>query len=143
MKVFVGTLLSSIKQVTASYVFDEEHGIALHSMQVNQASSRGEGEVSWFSSMCGGTLGYIFKLHWGWPFKTSVCSAKTGLLSRYERILRNLFEAWQGNKNALQCQSGDPGSLSTCHRDNGIPINFQEESGIVTFWNTEIRMCLE
>ena len=101
MKVFVGTLLSSIKQVTASYVFDEEHGIALHAMQGNRASSRSEGEVSWFFSICSVTLVYILELHWGWPFKTSVCSAKTGLLSRYERILTNLFEDWQGNKDAL------------------------------------------
>ena len=29
-------------------MFDWEHGIVLHAMQGNQASSVGEGEVSWF-----------------------------------------------------------------------------------------------
>ena len=28
---------------------------------------------------------------------------------------------------------GDQASLSSFHRDIGIPINFQEESGLVTF----------
>ena len=28
---------------------------------------------------------------------------------------------------------GDPGSLFSCHRDIGIPINFQEKSGIFNF----------
>ena len=35
-------------------MFDGEHGIALHAMQGNQASSHGEGEVSWF----------FFELQW-------------------------------------------------------------------------------
>ena len=37
-------------------------------------------------------LAYILELRRGWPFKTSVCSAKSGLLSRYETHLRSLFE---------------------------------------------------
>ena len=44
--VFLGTLWSSIKQVKAPYMFDGEHRNALHAMQGNRASSRGEGEVS-------------------------------------------------------------------------------------------------
>ena len=44
-----------------------------------------------------------------------------------------LHKAWQGNRDASRCEVGDPVSLSSCHRDIGIPINFQEESGIVTF----------
>ena len=51
----------------------------------------------------------------------------------FEVHLRNLFEAWQANRDASQGEAGDPGSLSRCHSDIGIPINFQEESGIVTF----------
>ena len=42
--VFLGTLWSSIKQIEAPYVFDWEHGIALHKMQGNRSSSHGEGE---------------------------------------------------------------------------------------------------
>ena len=38
---------------------------------------------------------------------------------------------------------GDQVSLSSFHRDNGIPINFQEESSLVTFWNLEIHRPLK
>ena len=34
---------------------------------------------------------------------------------------------------------GDQSSLSSFHRDIGIPINFQEESGLGTFLSTELR----
>ena len=55
-------------------MFYGEHGIALHAMQGNPASSRREGEVSWFSSSCGGNLRYILELLQGWPFTSLVCS---------------------------------------------------------------------
>ena len=41
--VFLGSLWSSIKEVNAPFMFEGEHGIALHAMQGNRASSRGEG----------------------------------------------------------------------------------------------------
>ena len=56
-----------------------------------------------------------------------------GLLSSYEGHLKNLFKAWQGNRDVSRGEAGDPASLSSCHRDIVIPINFQEESGIDTF----------
>ena len=71
-------------------MFDWEHQIALHSMQGNRASYRGEGEVSLVFSNCGRNLGYILEFRWGWPFGTRVCSAKSGLLSSYHGHLRNL-----------------------------------------------------
>ena len=71
-------------------MFDWEHGIALHAMQGNRASSHGEGEVSWVFSSCGRNLGYIFELQRGWPLENRVCSVKSGLLSSYEGHLRNL-----------------------------------------------------
>ena len=43
MKVFLGTLWSSIKEVKAPFVFDVEHRIALYVMQLNRASSHSEG----------------------------------------------------------------------------------------------------
>ena len=57
----------------------------------------------------------------------------SGLLPSYEGHLRNLLEAWQGNRATSQSEAGDPVSLSHCQRDIGIPINLQEESGIITF----------
>ena len=38
---------------------------------------------------------------------------------------------------------GDRAFLSSFHRDIGIGINFQEESGLVPFGNTELRGSLE
>ena len=122
-------------------MFDWEHGIALPAMQGNWASSHGEGEVSWFSSSCSGNLGYILELWQGWPFKTCVCSATSGLLSSYEGHLRNLHEAWHGNADASRGEAGDGKSLSNFHSDIGIPINFQQESGIITFEALN-SMCL-
>ena len=101
-------------------------------MQGNRASSFGEGEVSWFSRVVAGNR-YILELLRGWPFKTLVCSVTSGLLSSYKGHLRNLFEAWQGNRDASRGEAGDPGPLSSCHNDIGIPIHSQEESSIVTF----------
>ena len=57
----------------------------------------------------------------------------SGLLYSYEGYLRNLLEAWQGNTDASRGEAGEPGSLSSCHSDIGIPINFQQELGIVIF----------
>ena len=59
-------------------------------MQGNQASSPGEGYVSWDFSSCGGNLGYILELQRVWSFETSLCSAKSGLLSSYDGHLMNL-----------------------------------------------------
>ena len=38
-------------------MFDWENAIALHAMQGNRASSRGEGEVSWVSGVAASTWG--------------------------------------------------------------------------------------
>ena len=76
---------------------------------------------------------YILELQWGISFIARVCSAMSGLLSSYEGYLRNLLEALKRNSDASQSEVGDQGSLFTCHSDIGIPINFQEESGIITF----------
>ena len=57
----------------------------------------------------------------------------SGLLSSYDEHLRTLNWAWQDNADASGGEVGNQASLSSFHRDIGIPINFQEESGLVTF----------
>ena len=52
-----GTLESSIKQIEAPYVFDWENAIALHAMQVNQASSVARGKFHGFSRVAACTWG--------------------------------------------------------------------------------------
>ena len=44
--VFLGTLWCSIKKIEAPYVFDWEHGIALHPVQGIRALTRAEGDDS-------------------------------------------------------------------------------------------------
>ena len=114
-------------------MFDWEYGIALHAMQGNRASFHSEGDVSYVFSSCSKNLKYIRDLQWGWPFETPLGSAKSGNLHSYEGHLRNLNQAWQENTDTSGGEVGDQGSLSSLHRDIGIPINFQEESSLVSF----------
>ena len=130
---FLGTFCCSIKKIESPYVFDWEYGIALHAMQGHRASSPAEGDVSWDLSSCGRNLGYILELQPGWPFETPLCSAKLVLLSSYDGYLRNLNSPRQDNTDASGGELGDQASLSSFQRDIGIPINFQEESGLGTF----------
>ena len=76
---------------------------------------------------------YILELWWGWPFETRVCSAKSGLQSSYDGHLGKLNYAWQENTDASVGEPGGQASLIIWHSYIGIPINFHEESGIVTF----------
>ena len=114
-------------------MFDWEYGIALHAMQGNQASSPGEGDVSWDYSSCGRNLGYILELEQGWPFETPLCSTKSGLLSSYDGHLRNLNYTWQDNTDASGGELGDQASLSSFHRDIGISIIFKKSQASSPF----------
>ena len=76
---------------------------------------------------------YILELRPGWPFEIRVCSAKSGLLSSYDGHLGKLNYAWQENTYVSGGEPGVQASLISLHSYIGIPINFQEESGIVTF----------
>ena len=88
--VLLGSPWSSIKQIESHYLFDWENTIALHTMHWNQASSRGEGEVSWVFSSCCRNLGCILEIKQRCPFETGVCSVKSEHLSRYDGLLRNI-----------------------------------------------------
>ena len=80
-----------------------------------------------------GYLGYILQLQREWPFKICVFSVTSGLLSSSEGHLGIPLEAWQGKRAASQCEAGDHASISNCPSDIGVPINFHDESGIVSF----------
>ena len=58
---------------------------------------------------------------------------KSGHLSRYDGHLEKLNYAWQVNADASGGEPGGQASLISWHIYIGIPINFHEESGIVTF----------
>ena len=81
MTVFLGSLRCSIKHIEAPYVFDLEHGIALHPVQVIRALTPAKGDVSWVFLSYSRNLGYILELQRGWPFETPLGSAKSGFLS--------------------------------------------------------------
>ena len=114
------------------YVFDWERGTPQHEMQGNQASSCSEGEVSRVFSSCGGNLVYILELRRGWPIETLVSSAKSVLLSSYDGHLGKLNYAWQENTDSSGGEPRGQTSLISWHSYIGVPINFHEESGIVT-----------
>ena len=114
-------------------MFDLEYGIALHAMQVNRASSPGEGDVSWDFSSCGRNLGYILELQQGWPLKTTLRSAKSVFLSSYDGHLRKINQVWEDKTDASGGDVGEQASLSSFHGDIGIPIYFKEQSGLITF----------
>ena len=76
---------------------------------------------------------YILELRRGWPFETRVCSVKSGLLSSYDGHLGKLNYACQENIDASGGEPVGQASLISWHSYIGIPINFHEESGIVTF----------
>ena len=78
-------------------------------------------------------MGFPLELRRGWSLRTRICSATSGLLSNCKGHLGILLETWQGNRDASRGEAGDPGSLSSCHRDVGIPIDLQEELGIAYF----------
>ena len=86
-----------------------------------------EGKSHGFSQVAAGTWGTFSS------YSGDGISAMSGLPYTYVRHLRNLHDAWQGNKDASRSEAGNRDSLSSFHSDIGIPIDFQEESGIVTF----------
>ena len=141
--VFLGILFSSIREIEVPYIFDWEHGNPQHEMQGNRASSCGKWEVSWDFSCCGRHLVYILELRRGWPFETRVCSPKSGLLSSYDGHLRKLNYACQENTDASGGEPEGQASLISWNSYIGIPINFHEVSGIVTFWSIELSAPLE
>ena len=79
--VFLRTLWCSIKKIEAPYVFDREHGSALHPVQGIRALTPTEGDDSWDFLSCSRNLGYILVLQRGWPFETPLGSEKSGFLS--------------------------------------------------------------
>ena len=81
---------------------------------------------------------YILELRRGWPFETRVSSAKSGLLSSYDGHLGKLNYAWQENTDASGGEQGGQASLFGWNSYIGIPINFHEVSGILTFLSIEL-----
>ena len=79
----------------------------------------------------------------GMAFETRYCSAKWGLLSIYYGHYGKLNYAWQENADTSGVELGGQASLISWHSYIGIPINFHEESGIVTFWSIELSAPLE
>ena len=77
--------------------------------------------------------GIYSRVRRGWSFESWVCSAKSGLLSSYDGHLGKLNYAWQENTDPSGGEPVGQAFLISWHSYIGIPINFHEESGIVTF----------
>ena len=75
-------------------------------------------------------MGNMFELRQGWPFTICVFSATSGLLFIYKGHLRNLFEAWQGNRDPSRGEAGDPFEImSWVDIDNST--SFQIEMSLI------------
>ena len=62
-----------------------------------------------------------------------VCSVTSVLLCSYEGHLRNLLEAWQGNRDTSRGEAADPVSLSSCQNDIGILVIFKKSQASSPF----------
>ena len=112
MTVFLWTLWCSIKHIEAPYVYDWEHGIALHPIQGIRPLTPAEGDVSWDFSSCSRNVGYILELQRGWPFKLHLvqqsqdsCLVRmhtSGSSTRFARIIQTLLEVrWETKRPFL------------------------------------------
>ena len=67
----------------------------------------------------------------------------SGLLSSYDGHVGKLNYAWQENTDSSWGEPGSQASLISWNSYIVIPINFHEESGIVTFWSIELSAPFE
>ena len=140
--VFLVILFSSIREIEVPYVFDWEHGTPQHEMQGNRASSCGEGEVSWVFSSCGRHLVYILELRRNGHLKLGFVQRSRGsclVMTDISEVILCLA----GKYRRFWRWAGWPRVIISWRSYLGIPINFHEESGIVTFWSIEFRATLE
>ena len=112
MRDFWGTLCSFIKQIKAPYLFDWQHGIALHPMQGIRTSSPPRGIYHGISRVAAGTWGIFSsysgdghsKLHFLQRSQDS-CLVKTdtsGISTRFGRIIQTLLEVrWETKRPFL------------------------------------------
>ena len=60
-----------MKNIAAPYVFDWQHGIALHPMQGIWALNPAKGDVSWDFSCCSRILGVYLRITAGMAFRNT------------------------------------------------------------------------
>ena len=120
-------------EIEVPYDFDWEHGTPQHAMQGIGPPLAARGKSHEFSRVAAGTW-CIFSSYGGdGHLKLGFFSAKSGLLSSYDGHLGKLNYAWQENTDASGGEPGCQVSLISWHIYIGIPINFHEVSGIITF----------
>ena len=69
----------------------------------------------------------------GMAVRNSTWFSKVRIPVLLRRTPQDAKLGWQDNTDASGGEVGDHVSLSSFHRDIGIPINFQEVSGLGTF----------
>ena len=90
MRVLLGTLWSSIKQIEAPYVFDWENTIALDTLQGNRASYRPGGESLMGFLEVRQEPGVYSRVTAGMSIRNSSLFIEVRNLSRYEGQLSNV-----------------------------------------------------
>ena len=97
-------------------MFDWKHRISLHVIQGNMASSRGEGEVSWFSRVVMGTWGIFSSYGWDGPSKLVfvqrhqdsclVMRDTSGISTRFCSTKRTVLELRRETKDPFPVATG-------------------------------------
>ena len=92
--------------------FKREFGIALEALQVKRASSRVEGEISWFFSSCLGTLEVPLNLRLGRQKTSRVALGKSSLLLSCEGKHRIALESLHCNGAISRIEGGKSHGVS-------------------------------
>ena len=101
------------------------------------------GKSHGFSRVAAGTWGIFSSYHGDGPSTHVFVQRRQDSCLVARDNSRFYSRTWQGKWDASPAEAGDQGSLSTCHSNPGTPINFHEESGIVSFGGTDLRVPLE
>ena len=139
---FLVTLWSSIKQIKAPKVFAWEHTIALQATQGNRVISRRGRSLMVFLDLRQTSAVYS-RVTAGMILQSSCLFNDVRTPVSLRGSPHESPRGLAGQYGRFSGEAGDPGSLSSCHSDIGIPINFQQESVIVTLLSIELRMPLK
>ena len=101
--------------------FEWELGIAFEALQEKRASSRVDGEISWFVSSCGLRLGVPLQVPQGDQGASRVASGKYSIHLSCKGESRSALESRQGNQASIRMEGEISRCFSSCGRKCGFP----------------------
>ena len=98
-----------------------ELGIALEALQEKRASTRIDGEISWFASSCSRWLGIPLQVPRGIQGASHVASGKSSLHSSCEGEPGSLLESRDGDQASFLMEGGISMCFLSCGQKCGFP----------------------